>query len=168
MARLGAGKGALLVAEQLALDEFIGNRRAIDRDEGILSAGRDLVNELRRHFLADATFAGEEERAVDVGNTPQQHFGLARRRRCAERTGGPGLERDQPSNALEQIGQRVRLGDVVDRTRLREAYGLFNLAEGGNKQKRPAAEPWQDPQEDVLAAHVGQTDVAYDEIWPRW
>ena len=33
LARHGAGKGALLVAEELGLEQVVGNRRAVDRDE---------------------------------------------------------------------------------------------------------------------------------------
>ena len=77
MSGLGAGEGTLLVAEQLALDQFAGNRRAIDRDEWLIGARRVLVNKTRRDLLADAALAGYQERAVDIGDPRQQHFYLA-------------------------------------------------------------------------------------------
>src|SRR5215472_11155744 len=62
MSGLGAGEGALLVAEQLALDQFAGNRRAIDRNKGLIGARRVLVNKTCRDLLADAALAGEQQR----------------------------------------------------------------------------------------------------------
>ncbi len=85
MARLDTGEGALLVTEQLALDQFAGDRRAIDRDERLPSARRDLVHETRRHVLADAALPGYQERAVDIGDSPEQQLHLAHCLRVAER-----------------------------------------------------------------------------------
>ena len=59
MAPLGTGEGAPLVTEQLALDQFIGDRRAIDGDKRLIGARRNLVNELRRDLLANTTLASE-------------------------------------------------------------------------------------------------------------
>src|SRR5687767_260772 len=40
----GAGEGALLVAEELALQQVFGNRRAVHRDEGLRASGAIRVN----------------------------------------------------------------------------------------------------------------------------
>src|SRR5205807_3937680 len=78
-----------------------------------------------------------------------------------------GLRCDQPGDALEQLRQRIRFNNIVDRTGLGEADGLFNLAEGGNKQKWLDTKLWQSSQKDILTAHVGQTDIADNNILSR-
>src|SRR5205814_503743 len=50
----GSSECALFVPEDLALEERLGNRRAIDRDERKGRAGAQLVNGLRDQFLARA------------------------------------------------------------------------------------------------------------------
>ena len=59
-----AGERALLVAEQLALEQVLGDRRAIDGDELALAAAR-FVNRAGEQFLAGA--AGAEQHHRDVG-----------------------------------------------------------------------------------------------------
>ena len=53
----GAGEGALLVAEEDALDEIVGNRAAIDRDERSSAAVAGALDGARDQLLADARFA---------------------------------------------------------------------------------------------------------------
>ena len=67
--RLGAdraGERAALVAEQLRLEELIGQRRAVDRDERPVAAARAVVDEARDDFLAGARLAGEEHRRLGL------------------------------------------------------------------------------------------------------
>ena len=70
MPGLGTGEGAPLVAEQLALDEFMSG--AVDCDERLARARRDPVNESRRYLLADAALTGDQQRAVDIGDSLEQ------------------------------------------------------------------------------------------------
>ena len=63
-----AGEGALLVAEDLALEQRLGDGRAVDRHEGLRGALAELMDGLRHHLLAGARLA------------PDQH-GRRRRRR---------------------------------------------------------------------------------------
>ena len=51
---VGAGERALLVAEQLALEQRLGDRRAVDRDERERRARAELVDRLRDQLLAGA------------------------------------------------------------------------------------------------------------------
>src|SRR3984893_17655034 len=167
MAGLGTGEGAPLVAEQQALDEFARDSCTIDPDERVLGAPRDPVNETSRHLLADAALPGNEQRAVDIGDTRQYYLHPAHRVRDAEHARGPRLHRNQPGNAFEQIGNLVRLLEVVDRTRLGEANRLIDLPMGGDEQEWRAAQPRQSSQKNRLAAHVREKDVADDEIGTR-
>ena len=55
--RDGAGEGAFLVAEQLALDQPCGDGRAVELDEGPVAAGAQLVEGAGDEFLAGAGLA---------------------------------------------------------------------------------------------------------------
>src|SRR6202011_3641220 len=55
-----AGEGAFLVAEQLALQQVLGDGGAVDREEGLLRAPAVLVQGPRDQFLAGTAFAGDE------------------------------------------------------------------------------------------------------------
>ena len=55
-----AGEGAALMAENFALHQRFGNRRAIDGDEGTVGARRKLMDGARQNFLARAGFAGDQ------------------------------------------------------------------------------------------------------------
>ncbi len=58
----GARERALLVPEDLALEQRLGNRRAVDRDERKRRARTELVDRLRDQFLAGARLARDEHR----------------------------------------------------------------------------------------------------------
>ncbi len=60
----GAGERAFLVAEEFGLEEVLGDRRAVDRDERLLGARRSRMDITRDDFLTDAGFAGDEDRGV--------------------------------------------------------------------------------------------------------
>src|SRR5262249_19561460 len=49
-----------LVAEQLALDQRLRDRRAVDRDEGLVAAIRELVDRSRDELLSGAALAVDE------------------------------------------------------------------------------------------------------------
>ena len=52
----GAGEGALLVAEQLALEQLGGNGAAVDGDEGTLAARTRCVDGARSNLFASTGF----------------------------------------------------------------------------------------------------------------
>ena len=58
----GAGEGALLVAEQLALQQRLGERRAVEADERPLLARAGEVDGAGDQLLADAALAADEHR----------------------------------------------------------------------------------------------------------
>ncbi len=71
-ARAGAGEAARQVAEQFALDQRLGDGRAIDRHEGLAPALAGLVQGPRQVFLAGAGFAGQQhvDRRIDQAPCP--------------------------------------------------------------------------------------------------
>ncbi len=58
------GEGALLVAEQLALEQVLRDRGAVDRDERLVGARGFAVDVARQHLLAGAALAGDQDRGV--------------------------------------------------------------------------------------------------------
>ena len=59
-----AGERALLVAEQLRLDQAVGQRRAADLDERLLRAQRVVVDRVRDQLLAGARLAANQHGGV--------------------------------------------------------------------------------------------------------
>src|SRR5208283_2205650 len=64
----GAGEGALLVAEQLALQEPRRDGRAVELDKGALAARAQVVKGTGDEFLARARFATNEHRGARWGD----------------------------------------------------------------------------------------------------
>src|SRR5690606_4940610 len=60
---IGAGERALLVAEQLGLDQVLGQRRAVDRDERLVRDGRQRVQVARDQLLAGPALAEDQHGA---------------------------------------------------------------------------------------------------------
>src|SRR4029453_14448152 len=54
------GEAAFLVAEELGLDELLGDRRAIDLDQRPVLARAELVDRPRHQLLAGAALAGDQ------------------------------------------------------------------------------------------------------------
>src|SRR5690606_14975540 len=62
LARHRAGEAALLVAEQLALEQRLGERGAVQLDERTGDARRALVERVRDELLAGPALAGDQDR----------------------------------------------------------------------------------------------------------
>ena len=70
------GVGAALGAEQLALDQAIGQRAAIERNEGRGAARRLVVDGAGREFLARARLALDQYRRVVARDPGDQRQGI--------------------------------------------------------------------------------------------
>ena len=68
----GAGEGAFFVAEQLAFEQRLGQRRAGDRHERLLRAVAGIVDGARDQLLAGAAFALNQHRAAQAGHLLRQ------------------------------------------------------------------------------------------------
>jgi hypothetical protein len=66
----GAGVGPLLGAEQLALDEALGDGPAVDHDHPPVATRRQLVDGVGDELLADAALAFEQHGDVHGGHLP--------------------------------------------------------------------------------------------------
>ncbi len=73
----GAGEGAPLVTEQLALDQGLGNGGAVDRHEGLVGAATGVMDGARAIALAGTGFAEQQHRDVAIDDPPQDlHAGV--------------------------------------------------------------------------------------------
>src|SRR6266436_2042923 len=61
---VGSGEGATLVPEELRLDERLGQRRAVDGDEGPLGTPARIVDGASDQFLSRAALSGEQHRRL--------------------------------------------------------------------------------------------------------
>ena len=59
-----AGEGALLVAEELRFEQTLGERGAVDGDEGFVAPAARGLERTREELLAGATFTGDQHRRV--------------------------------------------------------------------------------------------------------
>ena len=64
----GSRKTPLLMAEQLGIDQFGGNRPAVDPDEGAVGPLRPRMNRPRHHLLAGARLAEDQHGEVRRGD----------------------------------------------------------------------------------------------------
>jgi len=65
-----------LVAEQLTLQQFVRNGRAVDLHERFVAARRFGVNHARNHFLAGSAFAANQDRGGGIGDLLDGGFHL--------------------------------------------------------------------------------------------
>jgi hypothetical protein len=72
LARDGPSKRAFLVPEQLTFQQRLGQRRAIDLDEGLSGSGALLVNCACHELLAGAAFAAHEHQRAAGGCAVEQ------------------------------------------------------------------------------------------------
>ena len=66
-----SGEGAAHVAEELAFDELLGDRRAVHRDEGAVRSAREPMDLTRNELLAGAVLARDEDARVGARGHPQ-------------------------------------------------------------------------------------------------
>ena len=64
---VGAGEAAADVAEELRLEQRLGDAAAVDGHEGPADAGALGVNQLRHHFLADPGLAEDQHLGLGAG-----------------------------------------------------------------------------------------------------
>src|SRR5271156_5552647 len=112
-------KGAFFMAEQLALEQCLGNRRAIDRDERRVGAPAQLMKRVGEQLFSGAAFAQQQHRYVGRRNLLDitqhlQHFGAlgddAVYRRCRRGFVEPavfGLELEHLLGAADDHSQHI-------------------------------------------------------------
>ncbi len=134
---VGAGEGALLVAEQLALGERLGQRRAVDRHERPARPRPPVVQAVRDELLAGAGLAGHEHRHVARRHPVHEVEELDEPRIAGDELGAALLGREQAGDDGEQRGRRrQRLGQVVGGAEPHRLDRLGDRAVGGEHDQR--------------------------------
>ena len=105
-AAVGAGEGALLVAEQLALQQVLRDGGAVERQERRLGAGAVLVDGARDQLLAGAALAGDQHRHVLGGDAANGLVDLAAWRGRSRRWRPP--RRRPAAVSATTAGSRIR------------------------------------------------------------
>ena len=166
--RLGAGEGALLMAEYLAFHKFAGNGGAIDGHEGSGRARRYLMQQPRRHLLARAGLAGHQHRQIVPGIAIKQVFHMMNGRRHAKIiTGRPIACINHPppcGDPFEEFVHVERLGQEVDRAHPHETHCLVDLAIARHEHEWRRARAPGKFAKDGFPGHVGKTDIADHQI----
>ena len=168
----------LLVAEQLGLDQVVGNRRAVDLHEPLPAAQAVAVDQARHQLLADAALAADEHRRVRSAPrgapppAPAASRGSRRPSGGAPRPGAPELAVLVREAALVE---RVADGHehALGRQRLLEEVERPALGRLDGRGDRPVPEIITTgvasaialmPLEHLEAVHAGHLDVEEDEV----
>ena len=139
-------EGALLVAEELGLEQGLGQGRAVDGHEGPLPARRAVVDGAGGQLLAGPALALDEHAGRAVGHLPDEghHLlegiadpdGIALAQKVVEALleGAVLLDERAPLESLADHAHELRalqgLGQEVDGAVLHGAHGLLHGAEG--------------------------------------
>ncbi len=114
--RIRAGEGAALVAEELRLEQVLGDRRGVERDERARGARAVPVQGARHQLLAGAGFAGDQHRHRGTRQAADGAKHLLHGRRAPEElrdARGPRLAVAAAERAARRTAhQRHRLVDV--------------------------------------------------------
>ena len=149
---IGAGEGAALVAEELALQQVLGQRRAVDRDQRAAAGDVAEVDRLGHQLLARAGLAGDQDgarRRADPGD-PLEDLAHARALAQQVMVGGLSLEPaakigdfvDQPAVFERMVDQNLeadrveRLLNQVVGAELHRLDGVFDGGEAGHDDDR--------------------------------
>jgi hypothetical protein len=168
------------VAEQLALQQALGNRRAVDRDERIRRARSVVVEGSRHHFLAGSALAGDENTGAAVGDLPDQGEDFAHGRTRADQvTEGAGLVHRTPQapvlllqgapldRAIDGDHHRLGLeglGDIVEGTRPHRLDDRIDASEGRHQHHRGIRAHLPDLTDHLDPRPAGHLDVAQDDV----
>jgi hypothetical protein len=123
------------VAEQLALEQRLGHRRAVDRDELRILAARAIVDRARDDLLAGAALAGDEHGCIGDRDLIDQRIDLMHRGRRADHVAAAARRCDDLAQPLDLAAQRAVLGGAADRDRER-----FDLDRLGHEVVRTRAD----------------------------
>src|SRR5262249_29888720 len=138
-----ARERALLVPEKLGLREGLGQRRAVDRDEGAVPPPAPSVEGLRDELLPRAALADDEDRRVRGGDLRDGREDLLHGRALPdelserETLDGPFLQGavleeeapplQRPPDDEEELGLLERLLEEVERAELHRAERVLPL-----------------------------------------
>jgi hypothetical protein len=172
--RLRAGECAALVAEQLALEQVLGYRRGVDRDERTRGARAVLVQRIGDQLLARARFAGDQHGDDALAEAADGAEHVLHRRRLAEnlrhlRRRGLGLTLvqaflDGATDQVDRLGHVEGLGQVVEGAALEGADGAVEVRIRRHDDHRQVAMPGLDLRQQLDARAAGHPDVGHQHL----
>ena len=163
--------------EQLALDQLLGNRRAVHLDECPAPAAAERVNRPRDELLAGPVLPVNQHAAV--GRRRHRHLlaqlthriALAHHRLRAidARPQRPvlGLEPALPHRVVDdehRFVERQGLLDEIERAHLDRAHGRLDVPVARDEHHLRVHLPLAETRKRRQAVHAGQPDVEDDEI----
>src|SRR5947199_180246 len=176
-------EGALLVTEELALDQLARERRAVHLDERLRAPRAVVVERVGDQLLPRAARAADEDRQIRVRHLADHVEHALHRRALADQAPEAIRARDlllqEPERAphLHAVEQALDdqlelvvvegLGDVVGGAQLHRLDGDLLRAEGGDHDDRRLRRVLAHPAQHVHAAHALQAEVGDDEVVAR-
>ncbi len=172
---LCAREGAALVAEQLGLQQVLGDGGGVDGHEGAARHGRVLVQRARHQFLARARLARDQHRdlalaepadgAKDVlhGRRLAQHLGLQRGLCLGHVLAQAFL--DGAADELHRLGQVEGFGQVLEGSALEGRDGTVQVGVRGHDDDGQAGLLGADLLEQFQAGAAGHADIADQHLW---
>ena len=174
---LGAGEGARLVAEELAVEQGFGHAAAVDGNEIAVPARAQIVQAAGDQFLAGTGFAVDQDVGSAAGQAGQAVAQLLHTRRAADQLAfeqvtllqlatqvahlqhQPALFQ-RPADHLDQVFRRKRFLDKVVGAILHCLHGHRHVAVAGDQHHRQFRVEGQCLAQEGHAVHLGQADVA--------
>ena len=178
--RVRTGKRSPDVSEELALEQPLGNRHAVDRDEGLVGASAVVVDRAGHDFLARSAVAGDEHAASPVGDLPDQGEDVAHGRALADEIAEGArlvhrpaqplvlLFEDAPLDGALEGEQRhlglEGLGDVVESAGAHGFHCRVDASEGGHENDGGLGADSPQLAHHLDAGLSGHPDVAQDGV----
>ena len=175
-AAVGPGEGALLVAEQFALQQRLRDGGAVDGQERLVGPLAVVIEGAGHQFLARAAFAQDQHVDVLRRDPADGLAHLLHDRTAADDAVGAVLGRQhgrhahQPGRlegAVEDLAESLqidRLDEVIEGAALHGLDGRLRGAVGRDEDDRPPRVAAVDLAEDVQAGAVGQLQVEHDHV----
>ncbi len=179
LAARGARERSLLVAEELVLEQGLGDRRAVDGDERALRAGRQLVERSRHQLLAGAALPEDQHRGVAPRRPLDGEHRLSQGRVLPDHPWEAepplvlvlqedvvGVEASALHRAIQQQQEVIgvdRLREEVRGAVLHGLHGLLDGPERGHHQDGRLRVGLERSLEDVEAAPGRQAQVRQDD-----
>ena len=176
-----AGERAALVPEQLALEQAMRNRGAVDGDERRAPSRRFEMNRARDQLLAGAALAAEQDGRVVGDHAPDQLINFLHRGAAADYLAADQLAIDLVLQAIQVRGLRAdfnraldggrdqveigeRLGQVVVRAALHRLDRVVHRAGGGDHDDQRADAFAMRGRQHVESAGARHDDVEQGDV----
>ena len=179
----GPGEGALLVTEQLAFKQPLGNGRAVDGDEWSVGPGAERVQRAREQLLAGAALPFEQHGGIGSGGPAQQLRDLPQLRILPDDPWGTAplgqlfLEqdvfgkhpapRDRALHDERQVVRIDRLGEEIHRAFLHRRDCVRNAAVRGHDHHLQFRVELPGRAKDAESVANGKREVGQDDRRPR-